>query len=134
MSTRAIIAVPTAKGYKTAWCWCDGFPDQLGKTLRTKFKTKELVDELINHHSFEALRTKKEHEDFLDWKEKENIHLADESFIELSNGCFLSMPSHTGKTVAGIGRYAFFRNIEDMLDQDLNYVYVFKDGKWVTYR
>ena len=42
MSTRAIIAVPTAKGYKTAWCWCDSLPDDLGKTLRTKFTTKIL--------------------------------------------------------------------------------------------
>ncbi len=128
MSTRAIIAVPTAKGYKTAWCWCDGFPNQLGKTLRTKFKTKELADELVSYHSFEALNTKKEKEEF-----EHDCPDSDGYFEELSNGTFLLKYRHHGKTVAGRGRYGFFRDIKEMLKQDLNYVYVFDNGYWVTY-
>lgn len=38
MSTRAIIALPTAKGYITAWRWCDGNPGETGRELRKYFK------------------------------------------------------------------------------------------------
>ncbi len=125
MSTRAIIAVPTAKGYKTAWCWNDAFPNDLGKKLRSKFTTKELADELVSHHSFSSLFSKKEKEDV----EKEwPIHFGE--FVELSNGSFILMHEHMGKTVAGSGKYGFFRTIQEMLGQDLNYVYVFNNGKW----
>ncbi len=46
------------------------------------------------------------------------------------------MYKHNGKTVAGNGKYGFFRNIEDMLGQDLNYVYVFdpENNQWKTYK
>ncbi len=136
MSTRAIIAVPTAKGYKTSWNWCDSFPDDLGKTLRTKFTTKNLVDELISYHSFEAVYTRSEFESYVRWRAENLIHSDGKRFIELSNGCVLSMDIHHGKTVAGSGKYGFFRTIDEMLEQDLNYVYVFEteSGKWKTYK
>ena len=134
MSTRAIIATPTAKGYKTAWCWCDGMPSDLGQILRSKFKTKALVDELISHHSFEALDTKKGKEEFEHDCPEYTKHGG--YFDELSNGTYLLKYGHHGKTVAGMGKYGFFKNIKDMLGQDLNYVYVFDpaNGTWETYK
>jgi hypothetical protein len=136
MSTRAIIAVPTAKGYKTAWCWCNGFPEAIGKTLKTKFTTKAHTEELDSYHSFQTVHTRVEHNRHITWRKKENIHFEDDKFIELSNGCFLMMQLHNGKTVAGSGKYGFFRTIDEMLEQDLNYVYVFEteSGKWKTYK
>ena len=138
MSTRAIIAIPTEKGYKTAWCWNDGFPDNLGRILRTKFKTKELADELVGHHSFSCLMTAKEVEEHKEWRKKNGIGVNDWDikYIVLSNGCVLLSYPYNGKTVAGKGKYGFFSNIEDMLGQDLNYVYVFEEetGKWKMYK
>lgn len=127
MSTRAIIAIPTAKGYRTAWQWCDGFPYDLGKKLRNKFNTPELAKELVSHISFSSVMTKAEKEDY-----ESDFTYGD--FKELSNGLFLHVDSHDGRPVAGSGRYAFFKNIKDMLGQDLDYVYVFENGKWVTYK
>jgi len=134
MSTRAIISIPTAKGFKTAWCWCDGFPSSLGRTLRNKFKTEALANELINYHSFESVMTANEHIDFKKWRKEAKISFDNEKFIKLSNGCFIHMHAHHGKTVTGSGKYGFFRTIKEMLEQDLNYVYVFENGKWKMYK
>ena len=136
MGTRAIIATSTARGYKTAWCWLDGFPDILGRKLRTKFNTTELANELINYHSFESLMSPNECKAFVSWREKAGVSCDDDSFIELSNGCILHMYPHHGKIVAGNGKYGFFKNIEEMLEQDINYVYVFdpERKKWKTYK
>ena len=135
MSTRAIIAVPTAKGYRTAWVWNDAFPNDLGKKLKTKFNTEQLVKELISYVSFGSVVTKKEKEDyeksFADDMKNSN---AFGYFKELSNGLFLHIYPHNGKPVVGSGRYAFIKTIDEMLGQDLDYVYVFNNGEWETYK
>ena len=127
MSTRAIIAVPTAKGYKTAWCWNDGFPNVLGRKLRCGFKTKALAEELVNQHSFRSIMSLREHKKY--WEKESGF-----TTKQLSNGYVLHLYPYSGRTVAGRGRYGFFKTIEEMLGQDLDYVYVFEDDKWKTYK
>ncbi len=132
MSTRAIVAIPTKGGYKTAWCWNNGYPDSLGTKLRRKFKTEEDINELINLHSFECLYSKREAERRInsgyDWSLGHPIY-----YVRLYNNMHVLMEEHNGKVVAGRGPDGFFKDIDEMLEQDLNYVYVFENGKWKTY-
>ena len=44
------------------------------------------------------------------------------------------MRPHHGGVVAGAEPDGYFKTIDEMLEQDLNYVYVFEDGKWKTYK
>ena len=44
------------------------------------------------------------------------------------------MHSNDGKVIAGKGKHGFFNTLNEMLGQDLNYVYVFENGKWKTYK
>ncbi len=125
MSTRAIIALPTPKGYITAWCWNDGDPNNLGRELRSYFKSESHVRQLIKEHSFSTIlgpRTITE-------------YMSDgDTACALSNLRYLLKHPYNGNVVAGTGKYGFFKSIDDMLQQDLNYVYVFNDGKWETYK
>lgn len=131
MSTRAIIAVPTPKGFITAWNWNDGHPENLGAELRRHFKTKSQVMELINAHSFSIICSKAYKEELTELFPNQN---PEESYKLLSNGRYIKQYRHHGRVVAGSGKYGFFRTLEEMLGQDLNYVYVFKNGKWETYK
>ncbi len=132
MSTRAIIAIPTKKGYKTAWCWSNGFPDCLGAKLRRYFKTEEEINELINLHSFSYIYSEREAEKRMKGFDLE--YATNSSYVRLYNNAHVLMDEHDGKVVAGRGPYGFFKDIDEMLDQDLNYVYVFENGKWETYK
>ncbi len=125
MSTRAIIALPTSKGFITSWCWNDGSPNNLGRELRKYFKDEDDVRQLLRLHSFSSIwgpRTIKE-------------AMSDgDTAVVLSNLRFVLMHPYNGKVVAGKGKHGYFRTLEEMLGQDLNYVYVFEDGKWKTYK
>ena len=46
--------------------------------------------------------------------------------IVLSNLRYVLMHPHNGQVVAGKGKYGFFDSLEEMLGQDLNYVYVLR--------
>jgi excinuclease UvrABC helicase subunit UvrB len=132
MSTRAIIAIPVDGGYNTAWCWNDGYPDNLGQTLRRKFKTREQVLEIVESHSFSSLMTKRIKADYDELCKSQCMDPA--TYKELSNGTFLKIDPHHGGVVAGEGENGFFENVKQMLEQDLNYVYVFENDKWKTYK
>lgn len=131
MSTRAIIALPTKKGYITAWNWNDGYPDSLGYELKKYFKSKSQVMELINAHSFSIICGDEEKEELINLFPE---RISEENFSKLSNGRYIKRDTHHGRVVAGTGKYGFFRTLEDMLGQDLNYVYIFNDGKWETHK
>jgi hypothetical protein len=131
MSTRAIIALPVTTdngeviGYETAWCWNDGSPGDLGAELRRYFKTEETVKELLKLHSFSSI-----------WGPKMGIldvmNVGDEC-VMLSNNRLVLMHPHNGSVVAGQDERGFFATILEMVQQDLNYVYTFEDGKWTTH-
>ncbi|MBP5331912.1 MAG: hypothetical protein J6Y89_08690 [Lachnospiraceae bacterium] len=125
MSTRAIIALPTKKGYITAWNWNDGSPECLGQELKKYFKTEDDVRSLVSLHSFSTIFGPKQISEF--------VNDGDTAVMVANNRWVLQHP-HDGKVVAGSGAHGFFRTIENMLEQDLNYVYVFENGKWKTYK
>ena len=131
MSTRAIIALPTEKGYITAWRWCDGDPATTGVELRKYFKDEKLVRELIYCHSFDGIWGPSVLKD-------EGIMMSVSSGIKflrkLSNGRYITQTPHMGNVVAGTGKYGFFRDVEEMLAQDINYLYIFnpKTCEWKT--
>ena len=130
MSTRAIIAIPVKGGFETAWNWNDGSPMNLGRELRRYFKTKDQVKELITLHSFSTICGNKE--------KKELLHLfpnytTEDNFIKLSNNRYALQRDYDGHVVVG-KENGFFESIKEMLEQDLNYVYVFKNGEWKTYK
>ncbi len=127
MSTRAIIAKPVRGGYETAWCWNDGGLANLGYDL-AYFRSEEDVDSLINLHSFSCIGDREE----MKWWKRYNA-LGDK-ITELPNGMFARQHIHNGNVVAGEGENGFFRDIRTMLEQDLSFVYVFRDGKWDIYR
>ncbi len=125
MSTRAIIAMPTQKGYITAWCWNDGGPDNLGRELRKYFRDKESAKQLISIHSFSTICGPRTIEEFM----KDG-----DTAVALSNLRYALVHPHQGKVVAGTGKYGFFRTIQEMLEQDLNYVYIFDEAGWKMYK
>ena len=131
MSTRAIIALPTAKGYITAWRWCDGDPATTGAELRKYFKNEETVRELIYSHSFDGIWGPSVLKDASIMKA---VSSGIKSLKKLSNGRYLTQAPHMGKVVAGAGKYGFFKDTEEMLAQDINYLYVFnpKTCGWKT--
>ena len=131
MSTRAIIAIPTPKGFITAWNWNDGGPENLGHELKKYFKSKSQVMELINAHSFNIVCGDELKDELMRLYPKWNT---EENYTKLSNGRYIKQEPFGGKVVAGSGKYGFFHTLKDMLDQDLNYVYVFNDGEWEMYK
>lgn len=125
MSTRAIIALPVRDGYETAWCWNDGGPSNLGAELRRYFKTKEDVRFLINEHSFSNILGPRTIGDYVRGNARG---------IYLPNGRWILQYPYQGKVVEGTGEMGFFKGIPEMLECDLDYVYVFRNGKWTTYK
>ena len=125
MSTRAIIALPTSKGFITAWCWNDGGPGCLGRELREHFKTEDDVRQLLRLHSFSSI---------LGPRTINDVMSDDDKAVVLSNLRYVLMHSYNGKVVVGSGKHGYFKTIKEMLEQDLNYVYVFENGKWKTYK
>ena len=125
MSTRAIIAIPTENGYTGAWNWYDSFPNVLGRILRSNFKTLEQAEKLISYKAFGSIYTA---------KEKAEIDKLN-NYIEISGNSkkplFLS---HIGVDIEKHPFPYHFDSIADMLAQDINYVYVFENGKWNTYK
>ena len=125
MSTRAIIALPTEKGYITAWCWNNGSPNMLGEELKKYFTKEKYVRELIRLHSFSYIHGPNE---ICEYAEK------GDDTVPLTNGRVILQHPHNGHVVAGMGKWGFFRDIETMLGQDLNYVYIFDGSHWKTYK
>ncbi len=126
MSTRAIIALRTEDGYETCWNWNDGDPNNLGRELRTYFKEESDVRSLVQIKSFSTIFGPRTISDYM--------QQPGDTAVCLPNRRFLLLHPHQGSVVDGKGDAAFFKTIDDMLQCDVNYVYVFEDGKWVTYK
>ena len=129
MSTRAIIATPTENGYVGAWNWYDSFPNVLGRKLQSNFKTLEQAKELISYKAFGSIYTAEEKAEY---DEKTTIF---NNCIEISG--VSKKPLYLSYIGIDIEKHPFpyhFDSIADMLEQDINYVYVFENGKWVTYK
>ena len=126
MSTRTIIAMQTETGtYESAWCWNDGFPSILGRDLRRYFKTADQVHELLQTKSFSLLSGPIQVLKYV--REGDKV-------VHLRNGRCLLLHPKDGHVVAGEGSQAEFLSVQDMLQEDLNYVYIFENGKWQTWK
>lgn len=131
MSTRAIIAIPVTGGYETCWCWYDAYPSDLGAQLRNFFKTAEQVKELISVHSFGGMYGKIA---MTQMRRAYPTYAGTDKWYKLSNNRYLSMSDKSsGTVIGGEGENGFYKSIQDMLGEDINYVYVFEDGHWTTY-
>ena len=135
MSTRAIIAVPEEKGFSTVWVWSDGMPDNLGRELRNYFTDKASIQELLELHSVSCICGEQVKKDLMtDFPERFGGDDPEAKFLQFSNGRYALMDGNDGNIVVGKAPYGHMDTIEEMLGQDLNYVYVFEDGKWKTYK
>ena len=129
MSTRAIIALPLeGGGYETAWNWNDGYPDGLGKKLRRYFKEEWQVKQLIREHSFSCIMGPREIQKYKKILDRGDI------IVRFSNAQCLLKRSYNGEVVSGEGPNGYFKDIPSMLEEDINYVYAFENGKWNTYK
>jgi len=135
MSTRAIIAVPKPNGgFATAWNWNDGMPDSLGRELRTYFMDRNSIQELLDLHSFQCVCGDKLKKELMTAFPKQFEGDKADYFVTLSNNRKVLMAPHNGGVVDGREPDGHFDTIEDMLGCDINYVYVFEEGKWKTYK
>jgi len=131
MSTRAIIAMPTANGFQGAWNWCDGMPSSLGETLRQFFTDEQSVNELIQQVSFDGVHTAKEKQEYEAWMKRDGITNTFKTFQKLN----MQKEIYVSKDERDrFQKPLFYQSIEDMLQEDINYVYVFGNGEWKTYR
>lgn len=130
MSTRAIIAYPVKDGYITAWQWDDGYPENLGIKLKREFTKEDDVKELLSYHSFSCVVSEQEKNELI--KEFPDT-LTEKEFIRLSNGMFILFYPFSGGVIEGEDD-GFFLSVEEMLQCDLNYVYVYNSGKWEVYK
>lgn len=97
----------------------------LGEELRKYFTKEEHVRELIRAHSFSYIHGPNE---ICDYAEK------GDDIVPLANGRLILRDPHNGRVVAGAGKWGFFWDVETMLGQDLNYVYIFDKGQCKIYK
>ena len=136
MSTRALIAMPYKQGFMACWNWYDAYPSDMGARLRTSFKTVDSVKQLIQQGMIGRVYTTAEILSlFGETALKTGSTASGDSFFVK-----LDIPKSKGLYVSRAARYdnkpKFYRSIKDMLQEDINYVYVFDPEKlkWSTYK
>lgn len=55
MSTRSLIGIKQGKLYKYIYCHFDGYPEGIGKELKTYYNSKKLAEDLINLGDLESI-------------------------------------------------------------------------------
>lgn len=123
MNNRAIIALEIRNGYFSLWSWVNGSPEDIGAYLYKYFRTDEEVTELLSYKSIFGI--------YIDPSEDKHKKVAGK-FARLSNGLYVKYDDGYDKNVAG-GFNGFFRSLQDMLAQDISYLYAFRDGMWHSY-
>lgn len=127
MSTRAIIGIKRTDGTIIgSWNWKDGY--DIKNDLERDFKTLADVNFLLELGMFSTIYSKKEFEDFVTWAAKENIDISDKRVVNYGKSIILQDKHHVDREP---GEY---KDIEEVLSQDINIVYMFENGKWTTYR
>lgn len=124
MSSRAIIANSIKNGYFSSWCWVNGDPVNIGKILRTNFITRDDIEELISYKSILGI--------FKDPSE-DNHEFLTGSFAKLKNGLYVKYDDGMDTVVSG-GLNGFFPTIATMMNENVQFIYVFDDGDWKTYQ
>jgi len=129
MSTRAIFAKQLPDGtYVGGWQWNDGgcfYPSELNK----RFSTEEKVDELISVGEWKGIFSKKEKEEHIQWyKEKISKAEADDLMFKKIGQAYVLLDRIKEERKNKINNFyqpKNYESLDDMLGQDLNFVYVF---------
>ena len=124
MASRALIARCITNGFFSSWCWVNGDPINTGEMLRKYFKSDEEVDELISYKSILGI--------FKDPADDNNKNISG-IYTKLKNGLYLKHDDGEKIVVSG-GRDGFFPSLSTMMKESVQYIYVFDNGSWITYK
>ena len=92
------------------------------------FKSLLDVNFLLEVGMFSTIYSKKEYEDFVSWAKKENIDISDKVFTNYGKSIIMQDKHHIGREPEE------YKDMEEVLGQDINVVYLFEDGEWKEYR
>lgn len=127
MSTRAIVGYKRTDGTVVgSWGWNDGC--DIKNNLERDFKSLLDVNFLLEVGMFDTIYSQKDYEDFVAWAKEQNIDLSDKVFSKFGKSIIVQDKHHIGREPSE------YKDMEDVLDQDINVAYIFEDGKWVEYR
>lgn len=127
MSTRAIVGYKRTDGNIIgAWCWNDGY--DIKNDLKRDFKSLLDVEFILEVGMFSTIYSKKEYEDFIEWSKAENIDISDKTFTPYGKSIIMQDKHHIGREPIE------YKDMEDVLGQDINIAYIFEDREWKSYR
>lgn len=127
MSTRAIVGYKRTDGTITgSWNWCDGY--RIKDNLIKDFNSLTDVGFILRIGMFSTIFSQKEYEDFIEWSKTENIDISDKVFIKYGNSIIVQDEHHLNRKATE------YKNIEDVMSQDINVAYIFEDDEWKEYR
>lgn len=127
MSTRAIVGYKRIDGTIVgAWNWNDGY--DIKNDLKRDFKSLLDVEFILEVGMFSTIYSQKEYEDFVEWAKAEGIDISDKVFTKYGKSIISQDKHHIGREPVE------YKDIEDVLAQDINVAYIFEDGEWKEYR
>lgn len=124
MASRALIVRTIKNGFFSSWCWANGDPEIIGEILRTRFITDDDVDELLTYKSIFGI--------FTDPEEDTHKNIPG-SFAQLQNGLYVKYDDGKNTVVSG-GLYGFFPSLTTLMQERVQFVYIYNDGSWITYK
>ena len=77
---------------------------------------------------FNTIYSKKEYDDFIKWSKAENIDISDKTFTSYGKSIIVQDKHHIGRDPVE------YKDMENILGQDINVAYIFEDGDWKEYR
>ena len=86
------------------------------------------VEFILEVGMFSTIYSKKEYDDFIQWAKAENIDISDKTFTPYGRSIIMQDKFHIERESVE------YKNIEEVLGQDINVAYMFEDGEWKTYR
>lgn len=127
MSTRAIVGYKRTDGTIIgAWCWNDGY--NVKDDLKRDFKSLLDVEFILEAGMFSTIFSKKEYEDFTKWATNENIDISEKIFTHYGKSIIMQDAHHIEEEPVE------YKNIEEVLGQDINIAYIFENGEWKEYK
>ena len=127
MSTRAIVGIKRTDGTIVgAWNWNDGY--DIGNDLSRDFKSLIDVNFLLELGMFRTIFSQKEYDDYVSWVNKENLDISDKSFIKYGKSIIIQDRHHINREPVE------YKDMDEVLGQDINIAYIFENGKWESYR
>lgn len=127
MSTRAIVGYKRTDGTIVgAWCQNDGY--DIKNDLKRDFKSLLDVEFILEVGMFSTIYSKEEYDDFIQWAKAENIDISDKTFTPYGKSIIMQDKLHIERESVE------YKNIEEVLGQDINVAYMFENGEWKTYR